>query len=92
MRTESHRRHTHIKKKNQNININTFHPNLSILIHISMAIRGVEKPHNNSTTCTVCFSYRAPGSAGSHSWYYQGPVCAPRGLQGAQGKGLMRDL
>lgn len=72
--------------------MNTFHPTISILIHISMAIRGAEKPHNNSTTCMVCFNSRAPGSAGPHTQYYQGPVCAPCGLQGAQGKCLMRDL
>lgn len=61
-------------------------------MHISMAIRGAEKPHNNSITCTVCFSCRGPGSAGSHTWYYQDPICAPCGLQGTWGKGLMRDL
>lgn len=82
---------THLKK-NQNINMNTFHLSISLLIHISMAIRGAEKPHNNSTTWTTCFSSRAPGSAGSYIWYYQDPICASCGLQGARGKGLMRGL
>lgn len=72
--------------------MNTFHSNISILIHISMAVREAETPPNHSTTCTVCLSSKAPDSAGSHTWYCQGPICAPCGLQGARGKGLMRDL
>lgn len=69
--------------------MNTFHPNISILIHISMAIRGAEKPHNSAVQPAPCTSVPEYLVLLGHT---PGTTRAPCGLPRAWGKGLMKDL